>query len=135
MVGYGTFITHLKFEDKLNVETCRINNYIRIFPIGNWFPYVLPLKKSYFWALKFDVDANQLKQLDNYESVPEGLYERKSAEVNLSDGRTINAFIYVPTTNTIRLKNLTPDMDTIDRWKDEIRKFPELVKKFPELIL
>jgi len=55
IIGYGTFITHDFWKDKKNVEVCIVKNYIRIFiPKRNWFPYALPLKNSFFKALKFE---------------------------------------------------------------------------------
>ena len=73
LIGYGTFITHGHWKNKDNVEVCVVYNFIRIFPEGNWFPYVLPLKKSSFWALKFDVNEKQLNEINGKKKVLEEL--------------------------------------------------------------
>lgn len=135
VVGYGTFITHGYWKDKRNVEVCLIKDFIRIFPKGNWFPYILHYKKSSFWALKFDVSKEELNELDRYEGVHAGLFKRIEIVVNLKKNRNLNAFIYIPTDKTIKTLNLNPNIDKTDRWKEEIKKVPEVVKKFPELIL
>jgi len=113
VVGYGTFITRGYWKSKKNVEICLVRDYIRIFPPGNWFPYVLPCKLSSFFALKFDVNKEELGKIDFY----------------------ISAFIYVPSESTIKSQKLTPEIDKNDCWKEEIKKFPKLVSMFPELIL
>jgi len=135
IVGYGTFITHGYWKDKLHVQVCLVNDFIRIFPKGNWFPYILHCIKSSFWALKFDVSKEELNELDRYEGDHAGLFKRIQISVFLNDKRKLNAFIYIPTDETINTLNLNPNIDKIDRWKEEIKKFPEVVKKFPELIL
>ena len=112
-----------------------MKNFIRILPEGNSFPYVLPSKYSNFWALKFDVDDLQLKKLDDYEGVPEDLFQRVEIEIILKSNRKSKAFIYIPTKKTILSQNLSLDLDTIDKWKIEIKKFSKIVKKFPELLL
>ena len=134
VVGYGTFITKGLWKDKKNVVACIVEDFIRIFPRGNWFPYVLPLKKSSFWALKFDVDTQDLKSLDYYEGVSSNLYKRVETRIRFKDSSEIIAFIYVPTDDTIQSMKLTTDMDPEDRWKEEIIKYPGIIKKFPELI-
>ena len=64
VVGYGTFITHGHWKNKRNIEVCLVKDYIRILPKGNWFPYVIPLRESSFWALKFEVTEQELRDLD-----------------------------------------------------------------------
>ncbi|MFX0070961.1 MAG: gamma-glutamylcyclotransferase family protein [Candidatus Hermodarchaeota archaeon] len=135
IVGYGTFITHRHWKNKSNVEICTVINYVRIFPKGNWFPYVLPLKGASFKALKFDVNEQELEALDQYEGVYAGLYRRVQTEVFLNENRKRKAFIYVPTENTIKTQNLSIEIDRNDRWKEEMYKYPELREKFPELFL
>lgn len=135
VIGYGTFITHGNWKNKKNVEVCKVSNFIRIFPQGNWYPFVLPLENSSFWALKFDVNEEQLEDLDFYEGVQSGLYERYETEIILKNNKKSKAFIYVPTEETIISLNLKPDIDISDRWKEEIKKYPEVVKIFPELLL
>ncbi|MBY9017320.1 MAG: gamma-glutamylcyclotransferase [Candidatus Lokiarchaeota archaeon] len=134
VIGYGTFITRGYWKDKQNVESCLVNNYSRVFPRKYWFPVVLPSDDS-FWALKFDVSQEELNQLDNYEGVHLGLFERIQTKVELKTGSKINAFLYVPTENLIVSQMLTNELDTSDRWKEHIRTFPEIVQLFPELIL
>lgn len=134
IIGYGTFITKGRWKDKENVEPCLVRDFIRIIPLGNWFPYVLPKKGSQFWALKFDVDEKELRELDIYEGVDSGLYERKKIEVSLKDRSLVEGQIYLPTEKTIEKYNLTVKMDEDDKWKGKIRENEEIIKKFPELI-
>ncbi|TXT60479.1 MAG: hypothetical protein BAJALOKI2v1_100025 [Promethearchaeota archaeon] len=134
VVGYGTFITRSLWKNKKNVQVCKVMGYKRIFPEGNWFPYVLPSETSSFWALKFDVNEEELKQLDYYEGVHADLYKREKTQVELKNGELIKAFIYVPTEKTIESQDLSEDMDNIDRWQEEIKAHPEIVEKFPELV-
>lgn len=136
IIGYGTFITHGFWKDKKNVEVCVVKNFIRIFiPERNWFPYALPLKNSYFKALKFEVTKRELEVLDIYEGVNSGLFKRVKTEVVLKNNKQIEAFIYVPTINTIISQRLTSELDRFDSWKKEIEKSPEILKSFPELLL
>ena len=135
IVGYGTFITHGYWKDKLNVEVCTVNNFVRIFPKGNWFPYALLLKNSSFRALKFCISKEELEELDVYEGVSTALFNRIETEIILKNNRMTKAFIYVPTENTIISQNLTPKIDKNDKWREEIKKIHEIVEKFPELIL
>lgn len=135
VIGYGTFITRGHWKDKQNVEVCNVPNFIRIFPKGNWFPFVLPLENSSFWALKFEVNEAQLKELDYYEGIHKGLFERYETEIILKNSNKSNAFIYVPTLETINSLNLSPELDLNDRWKKEIKRDPEVVMNFPELVL
>ncbi len=134
-VGYGTFITKGIWVNKLNVEVCKVQNFIRIFPEKTWFPYALPLKGSSFRALKFDVLEEDVCTLDDYEGIQEGLFKRIIAGIRLKNDKSSSAYLYVPTENTIKLKKLTPELDKIDRWKEEIKKVEEVVKHFPELFL
>jgi gamma-glutamylcyclotransferase (GGCT)/AIG2-like uncharacterized protein YtfP len=134
VVGYGTFITKHHWQDKSNVEVCKVKNYKRIFPPGCWFPYVLPCKESSFWALKFDVNEHELNNLDYYEGVSSNLFKRVKIQINLKDHREIKAFIYIPTEQTIASEKLTLEIDENDRWKEEIKKFPNIIKKFPQLL-
>ncbi|TXT58779.1 MAG: hypothetical protein BAJALOKI1v1_1550008 [Promethearchaeota archaeon] len=133
VVGYGTFITRGYWKDKSNVRVCKVIGFRRVFPEGNWFPYVLPDKESSFWALKFDVNLEELRELDIYEGVPAGLYKRIKTIIQVKDGIEEKAFIYVPTEKTITQQQLTIDMDKTDRWKEEIKKHHEIVDKFPKL--
>ena len=135
LIGYGTFITRDHWKDKQDVETCLVHNYMRVFPKGNWYPYVLETPNSSFWALKFSDSEEQLKDLDYYEGTSSGLFKRKETKISLKNGREIIAFIYVPTEKTIKSQKLSPAMDKNDAWREEIKKFPEIVDKFPELIL
>jgi len=136
IIGYGTFITHGFWKDKRNVEVCVVKNFIRIFiPERNWFPYALPLKNSFFKALKFEVTKRELEELDIYEGVNSGLFKRLKTEVVLKNDKQVEAFIYIPTTNTIISQRLTSELDRFDSWKKEIEKSPEVLKKFPELLL
>lgn len=136
IIGYGTFITHGFWKDKRNVEVCVVKNFIRIFiPERNWFPYALPLKNSFFKALKFEVTKRELEELDIYEGVNSGLFKRLKTEVVLKNDKQVEAFIYIPTINTIISQRLTSELDRFDSWKKEIENSPEVLKKFPELLL
>jgi len=135
VVGYGTFITKGHWKDKVNVEVCEVKDFVRIFPKGSWFPFVLSSKGNSFMALKFEVEKAQLNGLDQYEGVSEGLFKRVETQVLLKNGNIIHAFIYVPTKKTIESQILTFELDKSDRWREEIKKFSEIVKQFPELIL
>lgn len=136
IVGYGTFITHGFWKDKRNVEVCIVKDFIRIFiPERNWFPYALSLKNSFFKALKFEVTKQELEELDIYEGVKSGLFKRIKTEVVLKNNKQIEAFIYIPTKNTIISQGLCPEIDESDSWKKEIEKSNEVLKRFPELLL
>lgn len=133
VIGYGTFITRGIWKDKKNVEVCIIKDYIRIFPKGNWFPYVLPCKGALVYALKFDVTEEELRNLDIYEGIPENYFKREKIEVYNKYNKPFKAFIYLPTKIMIKEYNLSVDMDKNDNWKKEIKKYPEVLNKFPEL--
>jgi len=74
-------------------------------------------------------------ELDIYEGVNSGLFKRLKTEVVLKNDKQIEAFIYIPTTNTIISQRLTSELDIFDSWKKEIEKSPKVLKKFPELLL
>ena len=133
IVGYGTFITRNLWNDKTNVEVCRVENFTRIYPKGNWFPYALKSNGS-FKALKFDVNKQELETLDLIEGVKEGLFERTTTEIYLKNNVKSSAFIYIPTNITIISQNLSLELDKTDRWIEEILKNPEVINKFPELV-
>jgi len=120
--------------DKLNVEVCLVKNFTRVFPKNSWFPYALRSKNS-FWALKFDVNQQELELLDSIEGVFDDLFERIITEVYLKNNRILSAYIYIPTKKTIASQKLSLELDKTDRWKEEIKKNPEIVEKFPELVL
>ena len=133
IIGYGTFITRNLWKDKANVEVCLVQNFARIYPKGNWFPYALRSNGS-FKALKFDVNKQELETLDLIEGVNEGFFERVSTEIYLKNNVKSIAFIFIPTENTIISQKLTLEIDKTDRWKEEIKKCSEIVNRFPELI-
>ena len=133
IVGYGTFITRNLWNDKANVEVCLVQNFTRIYPKDNWFPYALRSNNS-FKALKFDVNKQELETLDLIEGVSEGLFERVTTEIYLKNNKKSSAFIYIPTNNTIISQKLTLELDKTDRWMEEILKNSEVLNKFPELV-
>ena len=136
IIGYGTFITRGFWKDKRNVEVCVVKDFIRIYiPERNWFPYALPLKDSFFKALKFEVTNQELVELDVYEGVKSGLFKRVKTKVVLINNEYTEAYIYIPTNNTIISEGLSPELDKSDSWKKEIEKSVETLKKFPELLL
>jgi len=132
VIGYGIFITRNLWKDKFNVEVCTVNNFTRIFPRNNWFPYALKSSGS-FKALKIDVTKEEIKLLDNIEGVNNGLFKRVMVDILLNNNRSSSAFMYVPTEETIVSQKLTLELDKIDRWKEEIKKIPEIVRNFPDL--
>ncbi|TFG09216.1 MAG: gamma-glutamylcyclotransferase [Promethearchaeota archaeon] len=133
VIGYGTFITHGHWKNKSNVRVCTVKNYIRIFPKGNWFPYVLPSEGASFKALIFEVNKQELEALDRYEGVHAGLYKRVETDVFLKNDEKKRAYIYVPTEKTINSQDLSVDLDKNDRWKEEMYRYAEIRDKFPEL--
>jgi len=133
IIGYGTFITRGIWKNKKNVEVCIIKDYIRIFPEGNSFPFVLPSEGSSFYALKFDVTQDELKNLDFYEGVSENYFKRETILAYNKNKELFKAYLYVPTKIMIKNYNLSIEMDENDKWKEEIKKFPEILKVFPEL--
>ena len=133
IVGYGTFITRNLWIDKANVEICLVRNFTRIYPKGNWFPYALRSNGS-FKALKFDVNKQELETLDLIEGVKEGLFERITTEIYLKNNIKSSAFIYIPTHNTIISQKLSVELDTTDRWMEEILKNFDVINRFAELI-
>lgn len=135
LVAYGTFITNNLWKNYENVEVCLVKNYRRILPPGNWFPYVLPDVNAQFWGLKFDVNFDQLNQLDKFEGLDMGFFYRKTIKILLMNNSEIMVEIYIPTEKTIELENLSLDLDIEDRWKLEIKKHPDIIKQFPRLIL
>jgi hypothetical protein len=136
IIGYGTFITRGFWKGKRNVAVCVVKDYIRIYiPEKTWFPYALPLKNSFFKALKFDVTHQELEELDIYEGVKSGLFKRVKTQVILKNNKQIEAFIYIPTKNTIISEGLSSELDEFDCWKKEIEKSVETLLQFPELLL
>ena len=133
VIGYGTFITLGHWKNKFNVEVCTVNNFTRIFPRNNWFPYALKSAGS-FKALKFAVTRVEIKFLDEIEGVYSGLFKRVMVDILLKNNRSSSAFMYVPTEETIVSQKLTLESDKIDRWKEEIKKIPEIVRNFPDLL-
>ena len=134
IIGYGTFITRNLWKDKFNVEICLVKNFTRVFPKNSWFPYALPSNNS-FWALKFDVNQQELELLDSIEGVFDDLFERLITEVYLKNNKIFSAYIYIPTKKTIASQKLSLELDKNDQWKEEIKKYPEIVEKFPKLVL
>jgi len=135
VIGYGTFITKGLWKDKQNVAVCLVKNYIRILPEGSWFPYALPFNGGSFYALKFNVKSEELENLDYYEGLHYRFFERVKIKVYLKTKEEIEAFIYIPTKETIKTQNLSPELDINDKWKEKIKTIPQISEKFPELLL
>jgi Gamma-glutamyl cyclotransferase, AIG2-like len=135
LVGYGTLITGETYKKKRNIRVCFIPNYRRLFPKEiSWFPFVLPDSKyKGFFALSFDVNDKELRDIDYYEGVFSGLYYRKEIKIVFKEKIEKNAFIYLPTQKTIDDHKLSLKMDPNDLWIDEIKKKKEILKEFPEL--
>jgi gamma-glutamylcyclotransferase (GGCT)/AIG2-like uncharacterized protein YtfP len=134
IVAYGTLITTGYWKDKVKVETCLIKHFSRILPRSFRFPVVLPSEKS-FWGLKFDINHEQLLELDIYEGLDLGLFKREKIKVQLKDQSLKKAFIYRPTDGFVSVRNISLEEDECDRWKTIIKKDSELRNLFPELIL
>jgi gamma-glutamylcyclotransferase (GGCT)/AIG2-like uncharacterized protein YtfP len=135
VIGYGTFISRGIWRTKKNVEVCVVKDYVRIYPEGYWYPFILPSEGSSFYALKFEVTKEELGQLDLYEGVSEDYFRREIIEVYLKNNEKVQAYIYLPTDQLIIKYNLSVNLDEMDRWREEIKKDPEIIEKFPELIL
>jgi len=135
VIGYGTFITRGLWKGKQKVAVCLVKNYIRILPEGSWFPYALPFNGVSFYALKFDVESEELKNLDYYEGIHYRFFERVKIKAYLKTNKEIEAFIYTPTKETIKTQNLSPKLDRNDKWKEKLKEIPEIREKFPELLL
>ncbi|MFX1494659.1 MAG: gamma-glutamylcyclotransferase family protein [Promethearchaeota archaeon] len=135
VIGYGTFISRGIWRTKKNVEVCLVKDYIRIYPEGYWYPFILPSKGSSLFALKFDVTKEELKDLDFIEGVSENYFKREVIEVYRKNNEKIQAYIYLPTDQLITKNKLSVILDDKDRWKEEIKKDSEIIEKFPELIL
>jgi hypothetical protein len=76
-----------------------------------------------------------LKKLDNYEGVLSCIFKRVKTQILLKKEISQSAYIYIPTTEFIKVNGLHLELDKNDRWKEEIKKYPKIVRKFPELIL
>lgn len=135
VIGYGTFISRGIWRTKKNVEICLVKDYIRIYPEGYWYPFILPSEGSSFFALKFDVTKEELKDLDFIEGVSENYFKREVIEVYRKNNEKIQAYIYLPTDQLITKNKLSVSLDDKDRWKEEIKNDSEIIEKFPELIL
>ncbi|MFW9945231.1 MAG: gamma-glutamylcyclotransferase family protein [Candidatus Odinarchaeota archaeon] len=135
VIGYGTFISRGIWRTKKNVEICLVKDYIRIYPEGYWYPFILPSEGSSFFALKFDVKKEELKDLDFIEGVSENYFKREVIEVYRKNNEKIQAYIYLPTDQLITKNKLSVSLDDKDRWKEEIKNDSEIIEKFPELIL
>ncbi|MFX0026630.1 MAG: gamma-glutamylcyclotransferase family protein [Candidatus Hermodarchaeota archaeon] len=135
VIGYGTFISCGIWRTKKNVEICEVKDYIRIFPKGHWYPFILPSEGSSFYALKFDITKEELRELDFFEGVSENYFKREIIEVYRKNNEKIQAFIYLPTDQLITKHKLSVSLDDKDKWKEEIKKDSEIIEKFPELIL
>jgi len=133
VVGYGTFITRGIWKNKQKVEPCFVKGYKRILPPGNWFPFVLKCENNSFWALKFEINENELRELDFYEGVELGLFERQKIPIYLKNGKEDQAYIYLPTQKTINQFKLDLKCDDKDLWKEVIKKDKEIINRFPEL--
>lgn len=134
VVGYGTFITRRTFLRYKNVGLCKVTGFQRVYPPRSSYPFALPGgDKDGFWALLFDVPAEELPGLDAYEGVPE-LYERRTIVVNLASQETIPADIYVASTKAIQDFKLASTKDPTDRWREVIKeKIPDILVQYPEL--
>jgi len=135
VIGYGTFISRGIWRTKKNLEVCIVKDYVRIYPKGHWYPFILPSGGSSFYALKFDVTKEELRNLDFYEGISENHFKREIIEVYRKNNEKIQAYIYLPTDQLITKYKISVNLDEKDRWKEEIKKYPEIIEKFPELIL
>ena len=139
IVGYGTFITNKMFKFTKDVKICFVPKCRRIYITSEHFPFALedPSKDGFF-ALLFKVEHKEFKRLDFYEGVDAGLFYRKKISIlvkkDLNNYIKKQAFIYLPTEQSISDHKLTLDCDKEDGWIEKIRVNPEVCEKFPELL-
>ena len=71
-----------------------INDYKLVRPKGAWFPAIVKGDGKVIVEV-MRVSENELKELDKYENVDNGLYKRVSVPVTLfRNKKTFNAFVY-----------------------------------------
>jgi gamma-glutamylcyclotransferase (GGCT)/AIG2-like uncharacterized protein YtfP len=71
-----------------------INNYKLVRPKGAWFPAIVRGDGRVIVEV-MKVSNDELKELDRYENVDNGLYKRVSVPVTLfRNKKTFNAFVY-----------------------------------------
>jgi len=154
--GYGTFITNKIYKKYKNPKPAFLMDYYRIFRKneGDWFPYILHKQvfeitknndknnksekvlqiKPGFWGIVFEVDEDELYELDKYEGLEE-IYKRIEDNVMLKDGTILKAMIYYPNDKTIKQKRLKDFLNERDLWLDYMKEnFKEIINEFPELI-
>lgn len=137
--GYGTFITKKLYKNSSNVQPAYLSGYFRVYNPNNWFPYVLKDdgsqrdNKSGFWGLVFEVNKEELAQLDRYEGKGV-LYDRIVEKVSLKDGQIVECYLYYPTAATIENNKLYNLIKLGDVWRKKIiEEYPEIIDEFPEL--
>lgn len=135
VIGYGTFIPNKTFLKSTDVRVIIVRHYRRIWTRETIFPFVLE-DSSFpgFHALMFSVSQSRLAKMDIYEGVDTGLFLRKEILVEDLQGTKFQAYIYVPSSNTIEEYQLTMQSDPEDEWQKEIAKNAQIVETFPELI-
>lgn len=135
IVGYGTFIPNKTYLKSTDVKVCIVRNYRRIWMGDTIFPFILKDPQNFgFYALVFSLSPSHVAKLDVYEGVETGLFTREKISVELLDGTAQEAYIYVPTIQTIKERNLKIEDDLEDCWLEEIQKNKEIVKLFPQLV-
>ena len=86
---YGTL--RRGFED-----TGRVEGFSLVFPGTQSFPALIKNKKGTGAVVELlDVTEEELNMYDEYENVDGGLYIRTTVNVNLDNGKTEKAWIYV----------------------------------------
>jgi hypothetical protein len=137
LVGYGTFITKGLYAEGRNIEVCFVPKHRRIYPItwSGGYPFALPdLNCAGFFALKFEIDNDQLSEFDWYEGVPQGLYDRVEIPIIIRKNKQIQAFIYLISQQSLKEYKIALESDTHDRWLEEIKACSDKCHEFPELL-
>ncbi len=136
MIGYGSFLTNQTYFQAKTVFVCRLKGYRRLWMGNTIFPFILPDPSfSGIHALCFSLAKDRLTALDKYEGVSAGLYTREEIIVELLNGDTCVAYIYIPTQKCIQEYGLTVNNDPEDSWLGEIRKIHAVGLKYPELLI
>ena len=138
VIGYGTFITNKMFKFTNDVKICFVPKCRRIYIPSEHFPFALedPSKDGFF-ALLFKVENKEFKRLDFYEGVDAGLFYRKKIFIFVKKESNYvkkQAFIYLPTEQSISDHKLSLECDKDDKWIEKIRENPDVCEKFPELL-
>ena len=77
-------------------DTGKVEGFSLVFPGTQSFPAVIKNEKGKGAVVELvDVTSEDLNMYDEYEGVANGLYIRTTAPINMDDGKTEKAWIYV----------------------------------------